>query len=235
MRINKYLAEAGVASRRAADKLIQDKQVKINGRIAKLGDDVSPKNDDVIVAGKKIGTREKKVYYMLNKPKGYVCTVSDDVGRHTIMELLPKNVGRLYPVGRLDYNTEGLLIVTNDGALCDRLTHPRNEVSKTYSVRVEGLVTDQEINKLRSGVEIMPHIVVKAISVHPISLQKNESKLDVTIREGKNRQVRRMFEAIDHEVIFLKRIKIGDLRISKVNRGSCRPLTDSEIDYLKNI
>ena len=137
MRINKFLAESGVASRRASDKLIIDGVVKINGKVCNLGDEVDPANDTVTVNGKKINTVSKYEYYIMNKPKGYVCTVKDDKGRKTVMDLMPKGSKRLFPVGRLDYDSEGLLILTNDGDLTFKLTHPKNEVPKTYLVKTE--------------------------------------------------------------------------------------------------
>ena len=153
MRINKFLAESGVASRRASDEMIKDGVVKINGRIAKLGDEVEM-GDSVSVNGKLINTVKKYDYYMMNKPKGYVCTVKDDKGRKTVMDLLPNNSKRIFPVGRLDYDSEGLLILTNDGDLTFKLTHPKNEVPKTYLVKTEKPVSDEDLGKLRSGVII---------------------------------------------------------------------------------
>lgn len=154
MRINKFLAECGVASRRAADKMIIDGEVKINGRICSLGDEVNLDDDNVTVNGKTVSTVKKYDYYILNKPKGYVCTVRDDKGRKTVMDLLPPNVKRVFPVGRLDYDSEGLLIMTNDGELTYRLTHPKNEIPKTYLVKLEGTITDEALNKVKNGVVI---------------------------------------------------------------------------------
>ncbi|MEG1519850.1 MAG: pseudouridine synthase, partial [Clostridia bacterium] len=201
------MAESGVGSRRFCDKLIQEGKVFVNGRRIGLGVDVDPITDKIAVDGKQVFKKENDLYYMLNKPKGYVCTVSDDLGRRTVMDLMPKDKGRLYPIGRLDYDTEGMLIFTNDGELCDRLTHPRNEISKTYSVRVDGLINETALAKLKGGVEIEPNVVVRAIAVHIVSANKEESKIEMTIMEGKNRQVRNMLAAVDKEVTFLKRIK----------------------------
>ena len=235
MRVNKFLAEAGVGSRRFCDKLIQDGKVFVNGQRIKLGIDVDKVRDKVTVDGKQVFKKAENVYYMLNKPKGYVCTVSDDLGRRTVMDLLPEDKGRLYPVGRLDYETEGMLIITNDGDMCERLTHPRNEVPKTYAVRMDGMFTDDHMSKLKAGVEIEPNVVVRAITVRITSASKIESKIEITIMEGKNRQVRRMLECVDKEVTFLKRIKIGDLKMTALDRGKCRALREREIEYLKNI
>ncbi len=235
MRINKFLADAGISSRRGADKLIAEGKVFVNGKRVSMGVDVDAVRDKVTVDGKQVGRRQELVYLMLHKPKGCVCTVSDDLGRKTIMDLLPKGLGRLYPVGRLDYDTEGMLIITNDGELCDRLTHPRNEISKCYLTRLDGLITDQDMAKLKAGVEIEDGLVVKAVSVRPIEVSKAESKVEISINEGKNRQIRRMFEAIGKNVTFLKRIKIGDLKMTGLDRGKFRKLTLKEIEYLKNV
>ena len=171
---------------------------------------------------------------MLNKPKGYVTTVKDDKGRKTVMDLLPKKGDRLYPVGRLDYDTEGLLIITNDGELAQRLTHPVNEVPKTYVAKIEGVLTENMLARLRGGVEV-DGVRTKKSAVRIVDETKTETKVSVTITEGRNRQVRKMFEAVGKEVIFLKRVKIGDLALRGLNRGEYRPLTKEEIYYLKNI
>lgn len=231
MRINKFLAEAGVASRRQCDQLIKDGAVKVNGRVCDLGYDVN-EGDSVVVNGKRINNEVKKEYYIMNKPKGYVCTVSDDKGRKTVMELLPKRVGRVFPVGRLDYATEGLLLFTNDGELSFRLTHPKNEVPKTYVAKIEGVVTELELDKLRAGVIIEGKKTNKC-SARITEATKEYTKVSITITEGRNRQVRKMFEVIGKEVVLLKRIKIGDLSIRGLDRGECRSLTKQEIEYLK--
>lgn len=235
MRINKFLASCGIASRRAADELIKDGIVKINGRVCSAGDDVSVGSDLVTVNGKVINTIKKFDYYIMNKPKGYVCTVKDDKGRKTVMDLLPAgNNKRLFPVGRLDYDTEGLLILTNDGDLTYKLTHPKNEVQKTYLVKTEKPISDEDLSKLRSGVYI-DGVKTKKCNVKLIETTKSGSRLHITISEGKNRQVRKMFEAVNNCVDFLKRIKIGELTLSGLNRGEVRQLTPSEIDYLINL
>ncbi len=234
MRINKFLATCGVASRRAADQLIKDGLVKINGRICSAGDDVEVGSDSVSVNGKLVSAVKKFDYYIMNKPKGYVCTVKDDKGRKTVMDLLPQSAKRLFPVGRLDYDTEGLLILTNDGDLTFKLTHPKNEVPKTYLVKTEKPVSDEDLSKLRSGVYI-DGVKTKKCNVRIIESSKTSSKLHITITEGRNRQVRKMFEAVGNSVDFLKRIKIGDLALTGLNRGEVRPLNAAEINYLLNI
>ena len=234
MRINKFLAYSGVASRRASDQMILDGVVKINGKICSPGDDVDISSDCVTVNGKVVNVVKKYDYYIMNKPKGYVCTVKDDKGRKTVMDLLPPSAKRLFPIGRLDYDTEGLLILTNDGDLTFKLTHPKNEVPKTYLVKTEKPVTDEDLSKLRSGVYI-DGVKTKKCNVRIIETTKDGSKLHITITEGRNRQVRKMFEAVNNTVDFLKRIKIGDLALTGLNRGEVRQLTYSEIDYLLNL
>lgn len=234
MRINKYLATCGVASRRNADKMIQDGLVKINGKICSMGDDVNVGEDTVVVNGKVVSVVKHFDYYIMNKPKGYVCTVKDDKGRKTVIDLLPSSVKRLFPVGRLDYDTEGLLILTNDGDLTFRLTHPKNEVPKTYLVKTEKPVSDEDVQKLRSGVYI-DGVKTKKCNIRLIESTKTGSKLHITITEGRNRQVRKMFEAVNNNVDFLKRIKIGDLTLSGLDRGQVRQLTAREVDYLLNL
>lgn len=234
MRINKYLVQCGVGSRRFCDKLIEDGKVSVNGKICSLGQDVDEKREVVTVDGKKISFVQHNLYYIMNKPKGYVCTVKDDLGRKTVMDLLPKTSSRVVPVGRLDYDSEGLLIFTNDGDLVNRLTHPRNEVPKTYMLKVEGSVTEPMLNRLRTGVEIDGKMTKKC-NLHVVSTDEKYTKLSITITEGRNRQVRRMFETVGKEVVFLKRTKIGNLGLTGLDRGKCRPLSKYEIDYLKNI
>lgn len=233
MRINKYLAECGVASRRGCDKLIEEGRVTVNGKTAALGDDIAG-GEEICVDGMPVSHGEKHSYYLLNKPKGYVCTVRDDKGRKTVMELLPPDAGRVFPVGRLDYDTEGMLLLTDDGDLTFRLTHPKNEVPKTYLVKIEKGITDAELNRLRAGVEIDGVLTGKS-KVKVIETDKAFTKLQVTITEGRNRQVRKMFEAVGKQVVFLKRIKIGEMRLGSLPRGKVRKLTAEEIFYLKNI
>lgn len=232
MRINKFLAECGVCSRRAADKLIEEGAVKVNGKICGIGQDIDEFSDSVLVNGKKINLPNTFEYYIMNKPKGYVCTVKDDKNRKTVMDLLPENVKRVVPVGRLDYDTEGLLLFTNDGELTFKLTHPKNEIPKTYLVRTEKPVSEKDINALRQGV-IIDGVKTKKCNVRFIESTKTGSKLHITITEGKNRQIRKMIEAISNSVDFLKRIKIGELTLKGLNRGEIRKLTNSEIEYLR--
>lgn len=234
MRINKFLAENGIASRRHSDEIISAGRVTINGRTAILGADVK-EGDEVCLDGNPIERAEKNFeYYLMNKPKGLLCTVSDDRGRKTVMSLLPETAGRVFPVGRLDYATEGLLILTNDGDLSYKLTHPKSEVPKTYLARVEGTMTEKELNPIRSGVEI-DGAMTKKCRAHIVETNKAYTKVHITISEGRNRQVRRMFEAIGKNVEFLKRIKIGNLSLSGLDRGEVRTLTEEEVAYLKEL
>ena len=234
MRINRYLAECGIASRRACDEIIKEKRVKVNGRVCDLGTEVDENNDSVSVDGKKVARARKFEYYIMNKPKGCVCTVKDDKGRKTVMDFLPKNTARLFPVGRLDYDSEGLLIFTNDGELANRLTHPSSEIPKTYLVKIEGKIDDKALVELRNGVVIDGQKTAKS-GVRVIEENQSFTKLNVTITEGRNREIRKMFKAVGKNVCFLKRIKIGDLRLSGLNRGEVRKLTQEEVFYLKNV
>lgn len=234
MRINKFLAENGIASRRHADGMVSAGRVKINGRVAVLGEDVGDE-DEILIDDKPLVRAEKKPeYYIMNKPKGIICTVSDDRGRKTVMDLLPEGAGRVFPVGRLDYATEGLLLFTNDGELAYRLTNPKSEIPKTYLVRLEGTMTEKDLNPIRSGVEL-DGVMTKKCRAHIVETNKLYTKVHITITEGKNRQVRRMFEAIGKNVEFLKRIRLGDLTVSGLDRGEVRPLTEEEVAYLKNL
>lgn len=234
MRINKFLAEKGIASRRHADEMIEAGRVQLNGKLATLGANVE-EGDEVLLDGQPIETCEKKEeYYMMNKPKGVVCTASDDRGRKTVMDLLPDTIGRVFPVGRLDYATEGLLILTNDGDLAFRLTHPSTEIPKTYMAKIEGTLTEKDLNPIRSGIEL-DGVLTKKCRAHIVETNKAYTKVEITIKEGKNRQVRRMFEAIGKNVELLRRVSIGQLRLKGLDRGQYRPLTEQEILYLKGL
>lgn len=232
VRLNKYLADCGVASRRECDKLIAQGDVKVNGKVAVLGTMVDD-DDHVTVKDKRVEQKNKNYYIMLHKPKGCVTTVKDDLGRKTVLDLIDIKA-RLYPVGRLDYDTEGLLILTNDGELANRLTHPRNEVNKTYVCRISGALQEYERATLEHGVDIDG---VKTAPAKVKILQKDEhhTRCEVTIHEGKNHQVKRMFEAVGKEVEFLKRVAVGDLHLGGLERGKYRFLNDKEVEYLKNI
>lgn len=229
MRLNKFLAAAGVASRRDCDKLIADGKITVNGKVVGLGTDVN--EEDAVSVNSKIVKLKKNEYYILNKPKGYICSVSDDKGRKTVLDLLPSGVGRIYPVGRLDYDSEGLLILTTDGELAQHLTHPSNEVPKTYLVKIEGTLTETALNPIRSGIEI-DGSMTKKCKAHIVETNKGYTKVHITVTEGKNREIRKLFAAIGKEVTLLKRIKIGEITIRGLDRGAYRKLSKQEVAYL---
>ncbi len=232
MRINKYLASSGVASRRDCDRLIREGKVLVNGKIATLGLDVV-EGDEIKFNGNIVSVK-KNEYYILNKPKGYICSVSDDKGRKTVLDLMPDNVGRIYPVGRLDYDSEGLIILTTDGNLAQHLTHPSNEVPKTYLVKIEGTITENALNPIRSGIEI-DGVMTKKCKAHIVETNKEYTKIHVTLTEGRNREIRKMFASIGKDVSLLKRIKIGEITLRGLDRGAYRKLNKQEVEYLKSI
>lgn len=236
MRINKYLAQCGLSSRRNCELFVTEGKVKINGHIVTdLATDVKP-DDTVVVNGQKVTPIQQHIYIMLNKPKGYVCTTNDELGRKTVLELLGTkyNSKRIFPVGRLDYDTEGLLLLTTDGDLSNRLMHPHNEIPKTYVAKIEGEIEESELDKLRGGV-LLDGVRTKKCKAKLLSFEDNISRIEVVITEGRNRQVRRMFESINREVIFLKRTAIGDLKLGGLYRSQHRELKPDEVDYLKNV
>ena len=234
MRINKFMAECGVASRRACDEMILEGRVKVNGKkIDTPGLEINEFNDAVTLDGRRITLVSKKYYIMLHKPKGYVTTVKDDKGRKTVMELI-KIRSRLYPVGRLDYDTEGLFLLTNDGQLAYALTHPSHEVPKTYIAKIKGKISDTEVRQLRKGVEIDGKMTLPAV-VKIIETDDEFSRVEVTIKEGRNHQIKKMFEVVGKEVVFLKRTAIGPLKLGGLGRGEYKNLTSKEIEILKAI
>lgn len=233
MRINKYIAQAGVASRRKADELIAAGNVKVNGAVLREpGYDVED-GDRVEVNGRPIEAQEKKVYILLNKPLGYVTTVSDDKERLTVMDLVKDVDARIFPVGRLDYNTSGMLIMTNDGDFAYKLTHPKHELTKTYRARVAGVLSTEKVWKLRNGVDIGGFVTSKA-RVDVVKGLPKSTIVDISIHEGKNRQVRKMFKAVGNNVQELERIAIGNIRLGRLAEGHYRKLTKEEVEYLMN-
>lgn len=233
MRLNKYIAQSGIASRRKADELTIAGNVKINGLVMKEpGYDVV-EGDIVEVSGRKIEPVKKFVYLMLNKPKGFVTTVSDEEGRPTVLDLLTDVSVRVFPIGRLDYNTSGLLLLTNDGDLAYRLTHPKHQVYKTYRARVTGILSEARAAKLRNGIDIGGFVTSKA-KVEILKGTANSTIVEIQIYEGKNRQVRKMFAAVGNKVIDLERVAMGELFLGRLKEGHYRKLTQQEIDYLKN-
>ena len=233
MRLNKFLASCGAASRRGADELIASGRVKVNSIVVtELGKMVETDNDTVTLDGKKVEPVSKMTYIMLYKPKGCITSLRDEKGRKTVYDYLDVEVPHLVPVGRLDYDTEGLLLLTNDGELVNRLAHPSGEVPKSYLVRAEGEFPEHILAKLRKGVEI-DGVKTNRSKVKLLEQGEKEAKLLVTITEGRNRQVRRMFEAVERNVVFLKRVAIGDLRLGGLARGAWRYLREEEVEYLK--
>lgn len=237
MRIAKFLAAAGVASRRKSEELILEGKVKVNGAYVEpddLGMQVDPQRDVVTVRGKRVSLQEQKVYIMLNKPLGCVSTCHDDKGRATVLDYIKGVDARIYPVGRLDFTTEGLLLLTNDGELANKLTHPSHEVSKRYFCVVDSYLSPDQVDKLQKGVFIEGGKTAPA-RVKMMKATENRTELTISIHEGRNRQVRRMFEAIDKNVVFLKRISVGDLNLGDLKKGEYRFLTEEEIAYLRGI
>jgi 23S rRNA pseudouridine2605 synthase len=233
MRINKYIAQAGVASRRKADELIAVGNVKVNGAVLREPGYNVEEGDRVEVNGRPIEAQEKKVYILLNKPLGYVTTVSDDKERLTVMDLVKDVDARIFPVGRLDYNTSGMLIMTNDGDFAYKLTHPKHELTKTYRARVAGVLSTEKVWKLRNGVDIGGFVTSKA-RVDVVKGLPKSTIVDISIHEGKNRQVRKMFKAVGNNVQELERIAIGNIRLGRLAEGHYRKLTKEEVEYLMN-
>lgn len=232
MRLQKYLAQCGVASRRHAEEMILDGLVSVNGQvITQMGVQVE-EGDEVRVKGEIVLPEAVKKYVLYHKPIGEVTTVSDPEGRPTVMQHFTDYPVRLYPVGRLDFDSEGLLLLTNDGDLADKMMHPSNEVDKTYLARVTGNVTLDSIRELRMGVMLDDHKTSPA-RARIIKEETFATVVLVTIHEGRNRQVRRMFEAVGHRVLMLRRVKFGPLELGNLKRGQWRELTDAEVNALK--
>lgn len=232
-RLQKFLANAGIASRRKCEELILNGKVEVNGEVVtELGTKVSDK-DIVKYNGKIVKPEEEKVYILLNKPIGYVTTAKDQFDRDTVLDLVKINK-RIVPVGRLDMYTSGALILTNDGEFVNMLTHPKNEINKTYNVTVKGNITKEDIENLQNGVEIDDGYITKPAKVKILKIdeEKNISRIQITIHEGKNRQVRKMCEAINKKVLALHRSKIGDIEVNNLKVGKWRYLTNKEIANL---
>ena len=234
LRLQKYLAEAGIASRRKCEEHILQGRVKVNGKIVtKLGTKVKPDIDKIEFDDKLVATQQAKhTYILLNKPIDYVTTVKDQFHRNTVLDLV-KTDKRLVPVGRLDMYTSGALILTDDGDFVYKITHPKHEISKTYTVTLKGVVTKEEIEKLEKGVDIGDFVTSKAkVKILKIDDEQNKTRLEITIHEGKNRQIRRMCEAINKKVLALHRSKIGNIGVKDLKLGTWRYLTQKEVDEL---
>ena len=233
VRLNKYIADCGVCSRRKADELITSGTVRVNGQtVTEMGYKVDTIADTVTVDGQKLSSAEPLVYYLLYKPTGVVSTCEDPQGRRTVLDIIKTNE-RLYPVGRLDYESSGLLILTNDGDLTHRVTHPSFEIEKEYIATIRGVLSEADLAKLRTGVYI------DGKKTHPAETEvmmsgKRKSEIRMVIHEGRNRQVRKMVQAVGHEVMMLRRIQFGPLKLGDLKRGMWRLLTAEEVEALKN-
>ena len=234
MRLNRYIAEAGITSRRKADELTLNGNVKINGVVLKEPGYIVQNGDVVEVNGTTIKPAAAKVYIMVNKPKGYITSLKDDMDRPVVTELITDIEERLFPIGRLDYNTSGMLLMTNDGELANKLMHPKHKVVKTYRARVSGVISRERIAQLRKGVDIGGFVTSKA-EVEVIKQSDRSAIVEIKIHEGKNRQVRKMFAAVGNKVLDLERTAIGDLYIGHLREGHYRKLTKSEIEHLKQM
>lgn len=232
VRLQKYMADCGVASRRKSEELIAAGKVKVNGLTANIGDKIDPKNDTVTVGGRKIAAQTNYVYLMLNKPRGYVTTMSDEMERKCVAELV-KDVGaRVYPVGRLDRDSEGLLLVTNDGEFANAITHPSRHIAKTYRVSVKPKITEEQLTVLTSSMMINGRETLPA-DVRIISNEPEKSVLEIILYEGRNRQIRRLCEEAGLETARLKRLAIGQLELGHLRPGEYRSLTHDEVSLLK--
>lgn len=230
VRLQKFLANSGVASRRKCEEFILDGKVSVNGKVVKeLGTKINPTVDKITYCGKTIHNTDKMIYILLNKPIGYVTTAKDQFNRDTVLDLV-KVRERVVPVGRLDMYTSGALILTNDGDFIYKVTHPKHEITKTYTVTVHGIITNEAVDNLRKGVKIDDYVTKHAkVKILKTDEDKNISRLEITIHEGRNRQVRKMCETVGCNVIALHRSKIGDIRVNDLKLGSWRYLTEKEL------
>lgn len=236
-RLQKIISRAGVASRREAEKMILAGRVQLNGEIiTELGTQAEPGKDRIAIDGQELRLSVPRLYFLLNKPQGYISAVKDDRGRQTVIDLLPKVKEYIYPVGRLDYDTEGLLILTNDGEMMNGLLHPRYEIAKTYIAKVQGVLRQNQVESLSNGVLLDDGMTAPA-KVKLLDTAKDHSSclVQLTIHEGRNRQVRRMLQAVGHRVLRLRRIGFAGLTLQDVAMGTYRELTKEEVAALKNV
>ncbi|MHB8511431.1 MAG: pseudouridine synthase [Actinomycetota bacterium] len=234
VRLQKVLASAGVASRRKAEDLIVEGRVSVNGRtVTKLGSRVDPESDRIKVDGQRISIRAGRAYLMLNKPAGYITTANDPLGRKSVIELV-KARRRLFTVGRLDYDTTGLILLTDDGELAHRLSHPRYEIERVYLAQVEGAIGEPSVRRLKSGI-MLEDGMAKAKRVKVRARGKRRSQVEIVLTEGRNREVRRMMDAVGHPILELARIGFGTLRLGRLRPGESRPLTSEEVGTLSQL
>lgn len=231
IRLQKYLSMCAVASRRKAEELIAQGKVKVNGKVAQIGDKISPKHDTVTVSGRKIVGSRKHYYIMLHKPRGYITTMDDEMGRKCVAELVRDVGARVYPVGRLDKDSEGLLLMTNDGELANHMTHPSKHIPKTYRVTVRPDVTEDMLTAFATGMEIDGRITAPA-DAHIIEKQDNRVVMEIVLYEGRNRQIRKMCESLGLEVARLKRTSMGSLKLGMLPPGKWRELKEDEVHKL---
>lgn len=231
VRLQKFLAESGVASRRKSEELIEQGKVKVNGRLATIGDKIDPKKDTVTVSGKKIVKTKTFTYVVLHKPRGFITTMNDEMDRKCVAELIKDVPGRVYPVGRLDRDSEGMLLFTNDGAFANAMTHPTKHVPKTYRVTVRPSITEDQITALTQGVIIDDRKTAPA-EVHVVTKEEGRVVLEIILYEGRNRQIRKMCEEVGLEVARLKRTAIGSIKLGMLKQGAWRNLTDDEVRKL---
>ena len=234
MRLQKYMAHAGVASRRKCEEIIAEGRVKVNGEVVNTQGYIVEEGDRVTVDGKKVWPVKRNTYILMNKPRGIISSAKDNKDRQTVLDLLSTDIrARLYPVGRLDMDSSGLILLTDDGELTERLLHPKYEIEKTYKVTVNGLVSEEEAKELSKGVKLKDGMTAPG-EFKIIEHRNKKTRLECTIREGRNRQIRRMFESLGYEVIQLERIAFGPLKISGLGKGDYRPLREKEIRSLKS-
>lgn len=231
IRLQKYLSMCAVASRRKAEELIAQGKVKVNGKVAQIGDKISPKHDTVTVSGRKIVGSRKHYYIMLHKPRGYITTMDDEMGRKCVAELVRDVGARVYPVGRLDKDSEGLLLMTNDGEFANHMTHPSKHIPKTYRVTVRPDVTEDMLTAFATGIEIDGRITAPA-DAHIIEKQDNRVVMEIVLYEGRNRQIRKMCESLGLEVARLKRTSMGSLKLGMLPSGKWRELKEDEVHKL---